>query len=171
MFAFFLATYDTYQMISKIEFWMKFYTSPIESDQIFLVWVSSQTNIFWSGKSKLSILVKITGYDFKNSVIFCKYTLKLNCNRLKNIWRSFNFVFIDSDQIFVLVWVFCQTKIFWSGPDRYLPTSGDDPENENFRKISGWVFHDLPIRVKWFMNSVISASWTEVSWIITFYVT
>ena len=24
----------------------------------------------------------------------------------------------------------------------------DDPENENFRKIFGWVFHDLPIRVK-----------------------
>ena len=23
----------------------------------------------------------------------------------------------------------------------------DDPENENFRKISGWVFYDLPIRV------------------------
>ena len=28
----------------------------------------------------------------------------------------------------------------------------DDPENENFRKISGWVFHDLQIRVKWFWD-------------------
>ena len=27
-------------------------------------------------------------------------------------------------------------------------TACDDPENENFRKISGWVFHNLPIRVK-----------------------
>ena len=26
----------------------------------------------------------------------------------------------------------------------------DDPENENFRKISGWVFHNLPIRVNYY---------------------
>ena len=91
------------------------------SDQIFLVWVSSQTNIFWSGKSKLAILFKITGYDFKNSLIFCKYTLKLNCNRLKNIWRSFNFVFIDSDQIFVLVWIFARPKFFGLGQTAICP--------------------------------------------------
>ena len=91
------------------------------SDQIFLVWVSSQTNIFWSGKSKFAILFKITGYDFKNSLIFCKYTLKLNCNRLKNIWRSFNFVFIDSDQIFVLVWIFARPKFFGLGQTAICP--------------------------------------------------
>ena len=91
------------------------------SDQILLVWVSSQTNIFWSGKSKFAILFKITGYDFKNSLIFCKYTLKLNCNRLKNIWRSFNFVFIDSDQIFVLVWIFARPKFFGLGQTAICP--------------------------------------------------
>ena len=28
-----------------------------------------------------------------------------------------------------------------------------DPENENIRKISGWVFHDLPIRVHFDLGS------------------
>ena len=36
----------------------------------------------------------------------------------------------------------------WSGWVFQLNGLFDDPENGNSRKISGWVFHDLPIRVK-----------------------
>ena len=48
----------------------------------------------------------------------------------------------------------------------------DGPENENFRKISGWIFQDLAIRVKLSLNNhkslprfIISPA-SGVSWII-----
>ena len=66
----------------------------------------------WPSKLKFDILFKVTVYDFKKSLIFRKYTLKLNCNRFKIIWWSLNLVFIDSDQIFFLVWILARPKFF-----------------------------------------------------------
>ena len=45
---------------------------------------------------------------------------------------------------------------------------GWHPENENFRQISGWVFHDLPIRVKDYLIKWEFSENRLIFWILIF---